>query len=142
MNIAFKAVLLSLLSTVALLAQTSADARCDWARTSNLLPSNCYDAPGGLARHGIVPPFSYTLSQSSSDNFPVKIGPLRYTVWSHVPPSEKPSSGWLQNVVDGFLRHYTSNPVVPANERCLRSLSCNSLYEQALRRKAVTSWIR
>jgi hypothetical protein len=106
-------------------------------RFSVLSSSDCHGAPDASAAFQMFRPLSYTIPTSHPDYFPIKVGPLRYTFWSRVSQSDKPTGGRLQNLVDGILRHYTSDPVVPANKRCLRALSCNSLYEQALRRRAV-----
>jgi hypothetical protein len=118
---------------------------CDNAtalRLSLLRPNDWQSAPSGSATFRILMPFSYRSSRDRSDYFPIKLGPIRYTFWPRVSQSERPAGGWLQNVVDGVLRHYTSDPVVAVNKRCLRALSCNSLYEQALRRRAAPSIMR
>ena len=106
--------------------------------TTLLLPTNpCYAGRDASARFQIFQPFSYATTNNRPDYFPIKLGPLRYTVWSRVSQSEKPATGRLQNLVDGILRHYTSDPVVPLNRKCLRALSCNSLYQQRLQRRSV-----
>ena len=103
---------------------------------SLLHPDYGQTASLGSAAFRPVMPFSYTSAENRSDYFPIRLGPIRYTVWPRVPQSAKPAGGWLQSIIDGILGHYTSDPVVPVNKRCLRALSCNSLYEQALRRRA------
>ena len=99
-------------------------------------------APDGSAAFKAVVPFRYTSAKDRSDYFLIKLGPVRYTFRPDVSESKKPAGGFLQNLVDGILRHYTSDPVVPVNKRCLRALSCNSLYEQALRQRAAPSTTR
>jgi hypothetical protein len=94
------------------------------------------------ATSGTVTPFSYTIARDGFDYFPLGLGPMRYTFWPRTSQFNRPAGGRLQSLIDGVLRHYTSHPVVPVNERCLRWLSCNSLYEQALRRRAVPSTTR
>ncbi len=44
-----------------------------------------------------------------------------------------------QGAVDYIMRHYRWRPAVAVNARCVRSLSCGSLYEQSLRRPAIDS---
>lgn len=94
------------------------------------------------ATYSLLKPFRYTIADDRLDYFPVKLGPLRYTFWPRTSQINRAAGGRLQKLVDGVRQHYTSNPVIPANERCLRSLTCNSLYEQAVRRRAVPSTIR
>jgi len=98
--------------------------------------SSCSGRQVGSATSWTSTPFSYSMGKDRGDYFPVKVGPLRYTFWSQAPQFDRPAGGRFQNLVDGVLRHYTSDPVVPVNKRCVRSLSCNSLYDQALRRRA------
>jgi hypothetical protein len=107
--------------------------------TISPLRFNSYSKQDTSATFRISTPFSYTIAKDRFDYFPVKVGPLRYTFWPRNSQLNRPVGGRLQNLVDGVLRHYTSRPVIPVNERCLRSLSCNSLYEQAVRRRAVRS---
>lgn len=89
-----------------------------------------------------VPSFDYNFANDDFERFPVKLGRLRYTFWDFDSRSNRPAGGRLQSLVDGMLRHYTSDPVVPVNKRCLRALSCNSLYEDRLRRRSAPSMPR
>jgi hypothetical protein len=122
--------------------------RCSTYKNGSYVPAtllrfnSCYAAQDAPEASRVLTPFSYTTAKDRFEYFPIKLGPVRYTFWSRTSQFNRPAAGRLQNVVDGLLRHYTSNPVVPVNERCLRWLSCNSLYKQALRRRAVASTTR
>ncbi len=106
----------------------------------SLLRSNyCSAMQATSATSRTSTPFSYTIAQDRLGYFPLRLGPLRYTFRPPSSQFNRPADGRLQKVVDGVLRHYTSHPVVPLNDRCVRSLSCASLYEEALRRRAVPS---
>lgn len=92
-----------------------------------------------LATSRISTRFNYTTSNAGLKYFPIKLGPVRYTFSLRVSDLNRPAAAKFQNVIDGVLRHYTWRAVVVMNDRCVRSLSCTSLYEQALRRRAVQS---
>ena len=92
-----------------------------------------------LPLHPSSNPFSYKLSKSADQYFPIRIGPLRYTFWSQTPGHDRPAGGALQNFVDGVMRHYANHPVMPLNDACVRSLTCNSLYERSVRRRSTSS---
>ena len=101
--------------------------------------------PSGLSRFSrpvteqeitpVLNAFSYKFLKVSSEYFPIKLGPLRYTFWPCTLESDRPAGGRLQRVVDGFLKHYTSGPIMPQTVRCLRALSCTSFYQQTLRQR-------
>ena len=114
----------------------------DLALLTRLRFTCCIGRQATSATYRTLTPFSYTIAKDRFDYFPVKVGPLRYTFWSRTSQFNRPAGGRLQNLVDGVLRHYTSDPVIPLNKKCVRSLACNSLYEQAVRRRAVPSTTR
>lgn len=80
-------------------------------------------------------PYAYRRSNDGSSCFPFKLGRLQYT-YCGTQQFTLHTSNHLQNLVDLVMRHFNSQPVVPVNAGCIRVFTCNSLYEQALRRKA------
>ena len=90
-----------------------------------------------LPRAPVLNPLSYKVANNGSEYFPIKLGPLRYTFWPCTSEFGRPAGGRLQRVIDSFLQHYTSGPIMPQSVRCLRAFSCTSFYEQTLRQRAL-----
>lgn len=99
----------------------------------NLLPAH---SDNTWAISAVPHSLPYKFSDDSPESLPIKFGPLRYTFRPRTSRFDRPAGGRFQRLVDGFLRHYTSGPTLPGNVRCMRALSCTSLYEQALRQRA------
>ena len=99
---------------------------------------SAYRSYGTPARSAVPGPFAYTSVEHGTRCLSGALEPFQVASCIGLPGFDRPAITRLQSVAARIMRHYNWQGNMGVNRRCVRSLSCSSVYEKSvLQRVAV-----